>query len=102
MKEITPKALRCDISASCPSLYEVTPVEMRCSFGASCPALYEVTPTEAKCPYADCPALFEQQDGVLVIGKIVPVPDELKAKIGSDETLVWVPKGLLKNIEWSE
>jgi hypothetical protein len=81
-KEITPKALRCG-PLNCPALYEVTPAEMRCAFGPS------------------CPALFEQEDGVLVIGKIVPVPGELKAKIGPDETLVWVPKGLLKEIEWA-
>jgi len=49
----------------------------------------------------DCPAIYEQEDGVLVIGKIVPIPEELKAKVGPDETLVWVPKGLLKDIEWA-
>ena len=99
-KEITPKALCCG-PFNCPALYEVTPAEMRCHI-AECPAIYEITTTEAKCEIAaSCPALFEQEDGVLVIGKIAPVPDELKAKIGPDETLVWVPKGLLKDIEWA-
>lgn len=82
-KEITPKALRCS-AGHCPSLYEVTPAEMRC--GGS---------------WSGCPALYEQEDGVLVIGKIAPIPEDLKAKVGPDETLVWVPKGLLKDIEWA-
>lgn len=100
-REITPKAMRCVYVSSCPSLYEVTPAAMRCAIGASCPALYEITPTEAKCPIANCPAIFAQEDGVLVIGKTAPVPEELKTKIGPGEALVWVPKGLLKDIEWA-
>jgi len=100
-KEITPKALRCGDTLTCPPLYEVTPAEMRCAIAASCPALYEITPTDARCPWADCPAIYEQEDGVLVVGKIAPIPEELKSKVGPDETLVWVPKGLLKDIEWA-
>jgi hypothetical protein len=45
---------------------------------------------------ASCPAIFEQQDGHLIIGKKVPIPEELKDRIGEDETLIWVPKGLVK------
>ena len=82
MKEITPKGMRC-APLHCPSLFEVTPAEMRCYL-------------------ANCPAIFEQEDGVLVIGKIAPIPEELKAKIGPDETLVWVPRGLLKDIAWKD
>lgn len=85
MKEATPKALRCTYMAACPSLYEVTPAEMRCAIGASCTALYE------------------QEDGVLVIGKVLEtVPTELLGKVGPDEAVVWVPKGLLKDIEWKD
>lgn len=82
-REITPKALRCGETLTCPSLYEVMPEEMRCDIAAS------------------RPSIFEQENGVLVIGKIAPIPEDLKAKIGPDEALVWVPKGLFKDIEWA-
>ncbi len=62
----------------------------------------EITPKGMRCHIAECPAIFEQEDGVLVIGKIAPIPEELKAKVGPDEALVWVPKGLLKNIVWKD
>lgn len=64
----------------------------------------EVTPKALRCTYmAACPALYEQEDGVLVIGKVLEtVPAELLDKVGPDETVVWVPKGLLRNIEWKD
>ena len=60
---------------------EITPKNLRCTFG-SCPALYEVTPADMKCADVSCPALYEQEDGALVVGKILPWPDELKSRIG--------------------
>lgn len=50
---------------------------------------------------ASCPAIFEQEDGVLIIGKRVAIPEEIKNRVGSDEDVLWVPKGLLKDIQWS-
>lgn len=99
MKEITPKNLRCGWG-SCPALYEVTPADMKCS-SALCPAVFEeVTPACAI--GATCPALYEQEDGVLIIGKRVAIPDAIKDRVGDDEDVLWVPKNLLKDIEWKE
>jgi hypothetical protein len=96
MKEVTPKAHRC-WPTHCPAIFEVTPAEMRCHIAASCPAIFEVTPEPMACELAaSCPAIFEQQDGHLIIGKKVIIPEELKDRIGIDEILIWVPKGLVK------
>jgi len=79
---------------------DVTPQEMRCNIRA-CPTLYEVTP--APCAIAiSCPALYEQEDGYIIIGKIMreeDIPAEVKAKCGEDEAVTWVPKRLLKGNE---
>lgn len=70
---------------------------------ASCPAIFEVTPSAEKCDYGpSCPAIFEQEDGVLIIGKRVAIPEEIKNRVGVDEDVLWVPKALLKNIQWSD
>lgn len=102
MREVTPKKLRCEWG-QCPALFEVTPADMKCAATASCPAVFEVTPQAEKCTYmASCPAIFEQEDGVLIIGKRVAIPEEIKDRVGTDEDVLWVPKGLLKDIQWKE
>ncbi len=78
MRDVTPKAHRCTLGG-CPAILEVTPEAMRCDFGASCPAIYE------------------QQDGHIVIGKVMTeIPEEVAKRIGPDEFAVWVPRGLVK------
>lgn len=56
-----------------------------------------LTPAHLRCAITTfCPAVYEQEGGTLIIGKIVPVPEELAGRIGPDEALVWVPKGMVK------
>jgi hypothetical protein len=58
---------------------DVTPKALRCAIGASCPAIYE------------------QQDGHIIIGKVMKeIPEEVARRIGPDEFAVWVPRGLVK------
>lgn len=58
---------------------DVTPKTHRCAIGASCPAIYE------------------QQDGHIIIGKVMTeIPEEVAKRIGPDEFAIWVPKGLVK------
>jgi hypothetical protein len=54
------------------------------------------TPLHLRCEWGGCPAILEQEDGYLIIGKRVLVPDESKHRVGDDETVVWVPKSLVK------
>lgn len=91
MKDVTPKAHRCTLGG-CPAILEVTPEPMQCAASMSCPAIYE------------------QQDGHIIIGKIMGfspqtadreamlsgVPEEIRSRIGPDEFAIWVPKGLVK------
>lgn len=80
---------------------EITPASERCDWGG-CPALFEeITPATEKCAIgATCPALYEHDAGIWVIGKLPAIPEAIKARVGPDEGAVWVPKGLLKNIRW--
>lgn len=97
MKDVTPKAHRCTLGA-CPSLFEVTPEAMRC-FPSSCPAVFEVTPESMQCgaSFSSCPAIYEQQDGHIIIGKVMKeIPEEVAKRIGPDEFAVWVPRGLVR------
>lgn len=78
---------------------DVTPQSMRCDIGVDvgCPAIIEVTPADMGCVVGQCPAIFEHEDGYLVIGKIMKeIPKEVFARIGHDEIAIWVPKGLVK------
>lgn len=97
--EVTPQDMRCDDTLTCPSVFEVTPEAMKCHVGESCPSLYETTPEALKCggSWTSCPALYEQQDGHIVIGKVMKeIPEEVAKRIGPDEFAVWVPRGLVK------
>lgn len=74
---------------------DVTPENMRCSI-SQCAAILEVTPQDMRCISHYCPSVSEQKDGYLIIGKIVEAPAELRDRVGPDETVLWVPRGLVK------
>lgn len=76
---------------------DITPKAHRCEIGASCPAILEVTPQDLCCMAGGCPAIYEQQDGFLIIGKsVASIPEEIKGRVGQDEIVVWVPRGLVR------
>lgn len=57
----------------------------------------DVTPKSLRCTFGGCPAIYEQQDGHIVIGKVMKeIPEEVAQRIGPDEFAVWVPRGLVK------
>jgi hypothetical protein len=64
----------------------------------------DVTPKKFKCWPTHCPAILEAEDGEsqhgrghFIIGKKVDLwPQELAERVGKDEFLVWVPKGMVK------
>jgi hypothetical protein len=130
MKDVTPAKFACVATFSCPAIIEVTPQDMRCQLGF-CPAVFDVTPAAMACggtmsarpaifdvtPGAaacvigvSCPAIYEREDGHIIIGKIMGfapqtadreamlagVPEEIRPRIGPDEFAIWVPKGLVK------
>ena len=76
---------------------DVTPISMRC-WPAACPAIIEVTPESMACAImASCPAIYEQEDGHIIIGKMMKeIPKEVFARIGEGEFAIWVPKGLVQ------
>lgn len=81
MKDLTPKAMRCEWGG-CPAIHEATPQEMRCAIGAA------------------CPAIFAENGAYLIIGKKVEtIPPELAGRIGPDEMLVAVPRRLIDERE---
>jgi hypothetical protein len=89
---VSVNAMECDV------MKDVTPKALRCAIGASCPAIYEVTPEAMKCDVAMAyPSLYEQQDGHIIIGKVMKeIPEEVARRIGPDEFAAWVPRGLVK------
>jgi hypothetical protein len=95
MKNVTPGDMLCHVGM-CPTIFEVTPEDLRC-FTGNCPSIFEVTPDAAKCEAVACPAIYEQEDGYLIVGKaIADVPEEVRARIGEGETVVWVPRGMVQ------
>ncbi|MEA3414229.1 MAG: hypothetical protein U9Q99_01760 [Nanoarchaeota archaeon] len=89
-----------------------TPKENHC-IAAACPAIYEftleVTPPKNHCIAAACPTIYkskrkiEGEDVYLIIGKKIDNPSkeglgELEKKIGEDEILIEVPRGLIDNL----
>lgn len=97
IKDVTPKHLRCIGwgQMTCPAIYEVTPSHLQCDLGY-CPGIYEATPKHMRCEFGECPAVYEHEQYTLIVGKVVPVPYELVGRIGPDEALVRVPKGMVK------
>ena len=87
IKEITPKAHQCAAYA-CPSVYE---------------GLKELTPQEMGCAWSACPSInkaeIKGKEVYLIVGKSVnPIEAGLERKVGEDEALIEVPKGLIDGI----
>lgn len=64
----------------------------------------EITPKQLQCGVGLCPALFELDDGrIVVIGKIPdpqhPLPGEILDRIGANEMAVVIPPGYLKDLK---
>ena len=91
---------------------DITPKNNRCSV-AACPVIYEgfkeITPKSHYCGVGVCPAIYspEQKSEVyLIIGKLIPKDSlkdvklgDLEKKIGEDEVLIEVPRGLIDDLE---
>ncbi|MBI2667728.1 hypothetical protein HYX17_03065 [Candidatus Woesearchaeota archaeon] len=103
IKELTPLELRCG-TGTCPSIYELeelTPREMQCGIG-SCPSIYKLRELTSVCPpFGYCPTVYDEEgkDVYIIIGKqLDPKKLGLEEKIGEGETVIEIPKGLLKNL----
>lgn len=60
----------------------------------------EITPSRYRCMIGNCPAIFQLDDGrLLLIGKKAEAPllDEIAHRIGDDEYAVVVEAGMLEN-----
>ena len=81
-------------------LREVTPMEMQCGIGA-CPAIYaveRVTPKEMCIGGLGCPEVYQNADSYFIIGEKVEAEEAgLVGKVGKNEALIKVPKGLIDN-----
>ncbi|MGP1622138.1 hypothetical protein [Prevotella koreensis] len=62
----------------------------------------EITPLAHRCGVGVCPSVFDTDEGsFLIIGKTLEdknIPDIVKRKIGEDETVIRVPKGLIMDL----
>ena len=60
----------------------------------------DLTPREFDCGTGPCPAVYEtNKDSYLIIGKLVnPADAGLEKKVGEDEQLIEIPRGLLGGI----
>ncbi|MCD4666891.1 hypothetical protein K8R47_03715 [archaeon] len=81
------------------SVREVTPESMQCTI-CSCPAIYDVkkvSSMDGGCIVGGCPEIYDtEQDVYLIIGKKVnPKEAGLVKKLGDNEVLIEIPKGLL-------
>jgi len=102
IRERTPKENMC-IVGTCPAIYEVeeiTPKKDMC-IATACPGVYEVeerTPKEEMCLVGTCPAIKECGENYLIIGKKAEPSDfGLEGKVGKDEVLIEIPKGIIDN-----
>ncbi len=81
-------------------LKEVTPKQYQCGVGM-CPAVYELAKEE--CGIGACPTIYgidKNDDNYLIIGKkLDPEKFGLEEKVGKDETLVSIPKGLIEKLK---
>ena len=64
----------------------------------------EITPKQLQCGVGLCPALFELDDGrIVVIGELPdplhPLPAEILNRIGDNEKAVVIPPNYLKDLE---
>jgi len=82
----------------------VTPEAFDCGVG-SCPAIYEVverTPKEFNCVIGACPKIYKvlNNQKYVIVGKLEK-PEEfgLEKKVGEDEVLISVPRGLIDDMK---
>lgn len=63
--------------------------------------LKELTPKGFKCGIGPCPAIFKADNKFVIVGKVIDdeTRQELKGRIGKDETAIEVPKNLLLNLK---
>ena len=64
----------------------------------------EITPKRLRCGVGLCPALFELDDGrIVVIGKLPdpqhPLPRKILDKVGDNELAVVIPADYLKDLD---
>ena len=59
----------------------------------------DLTPKKFRCFLSTtCPSIFEDGEDLLVVGgvqQIADLPAEVRRRIGADETIVRIPKGLI-------
>ena len=63
--------------------------------------MQEITPSRYRCISGFCPAVFDLEDGnVLIIGKKVPflLLNEIAGRVGDDEYAIVVEAALLENV----
>ena len=102
LREITPIGNICQLLA-CPAIYEVeelTPIDEKCTL-VSCPSIHKIISKDEKCALAlSCPAIYDEgiEKDYLIIGKKRNPEDfGLEKKVGKDEVLISVPKGIINN-----
>ncbi len=80
-------------------LSELTPGNIKCAIG-TCPGVYELTSKNIGCGIGACPGVYEgMKDNYLIVGKIENANEfGLEKKVGKDEMLISVPKGLIDNL----
>ena len=82
LRSVTPETNQC-IMGSCPAIYE---------------ALHDVTPKENQCIIGSCPAIHASENTYVIIGKKVDIVKAgLEGKVGSDETVIEIPKEIIDN-----
>jgi len=65
------------------------------------PYIREVTPAKYACIIGPCPAIFETENEYLIVGRQVPreeMNEAVENKVGPQETVVAVPKGIIRKI----
>ena len=81
--------------------YQLRELAKDCMVGA-CPAIYEVARVDCFGGLG-CPAIYgtqERPDTYFIVGKIVdPVETGLTAKVGKDEQVIAIPRGLLDKLK---
>ncbi|MBI4116199.1 hypothetical protein HY449_00470 [Candidatus Pacearchaeota archaeon] len=105
LRELTPAEMQCAPFGACPAIYEVeriTPESEQCLGGLGCPEIYKVkriTPESEQCVVGACNEIYGTEEGdYLLIGTLIK-PEEagLEGKVGKNEALIKVPKGLIDN-----
>jgi hypothetical protein len=61
----------------------------------------DITPTRYQCAFGQCPAVYEVDDQIVVIGKNIAsaaILNEIESKIGTDETAVIIDRAMLAEV----